>query len=235
MIEAEWHVYHTPAEMADAVAQHVGSMLINVVKARGEALLAMPGGKSPTPIFRRLADSSIDWQHVTIIPTDDRVVPFDSPLSNYATIASHFVAKGAHVVPVVVEAAANYRAAGSLADAQLADLTWPPDLVWLGMGIDGHIASIIQGPDLEDALAGPSARRALGLMPCPLPAEAPVARVTLSGPAILSARSLLLTITGPEKRAVVERALNDGSLSGAPIGRVLANAKAPIDIRWSRT
>jgi 6-phosphogluconolactonase len=72
-------------------------------------------------------------------------------------------------------------------------------------------------------------------MPHPLPADAPVARVTLSGPAILSARSLLLTIAGPEKRAVVNRALREGAFSSTPVGRVLADAKVPLNICWSET
>ena len=235
MIDAEWHDYGSTEELAQAVADHVGAVIEQALDSRGEAFLALPGGKSPIPAFERLAGRPVDWSRVTIIPTDDRVVRVTSPLSNYAKIASHFLPKGAQVVPIVLDEEADYRAAGHIANAQLADLKWPPDLVWLGVGADGHIASIFPGPDLEEALDSPPARRALGLMPCPLPPEAPVARVTLSRPAILSARSVLITASGAEKRAVVERALRDGALSGTPIGRVLADARAPIDIRWSET
>jgi 6-phosphogluconolactonase len=235
MIEVAWHDYDSSAEMADAVADFVGRVIKDALKARDEALVALPGGKSPLPIFERLAAADIDWSRVTIIPTDDRLVPATDPLSNYAMIAQHFLPKGAQVLPIAIEGAADYRSAGNSANAQLSDLRWPPDLVWLGVGADGHTASIFPGPDLEDALEGPHARRALGVMPDPLPAEAPVARVTLSRPAILSARSLLLTLSGPEKRAVVEQALMDGPLSRMPIGRVLADARPPIDIRWSET
>jgi 6-phosphogluconolactonase len=232
MIEAEWHDYHSQADFAAAVAERVGEVIANACDARGEALIAIPGGRSPVPTFERLGDSAIDWSRVTIVPTDDRLVSTMSPFSNFALIARHFQPKGALIVPMVGDRVTDYAGAGILANARLSDLRWPPDLVWLGVGTDGHTASIFPGPDYEDALDGPPARRALGVLPDPLPPEAPVARVTLTGPAIASARSLLLTLTGLEKRAVLKRALEQGSCSRTPIGRVLADAKTPIDIRW---
>jgi 6-phosphogluconolactonase len=70
-------------------------------------------------------------------------------------------------------------------------------------------------------------------MPDPLPAEAPVARVTLTRSAILSARTVLITVTGEEKKELLEGAIEDGQSSKLPIGRVLAEAEQPIDIHWS--
>ena len=69
-------------------------------------------------------------------------------------------------------------------------------------------------------------------MPEPLPTEAPVPRVTLTRAAILSARTILITIKGDEKRALLEQAIEAGHSSKLPIGRVLAEAEQPIDIHW---
>jgi 6-phosphogluconolactonase len=168
---------------------------------------------------------------VTIIPTDDRLVPMESDLANVREIARAFLPLGARVVPIATEIT-DYRLAGNSADARLQDLPWPPDLVWLGMGADGHTASIFAGPDLQTALDAPKARRAVGVMPDPLPAEAPVPRVTLTRASIVSARTILVTITGDEKRGLLEQAIADGQSSKLPIGRVLAEVDQPIDIHW---
>jgi 6-phosphogluconolactonase len=138
---------------------------------------------------------------------------------------------GARVVPIATEIA-DYRLAGNSADARLQDLPWPPDLVWLGVGADGHTASIFAGPDMQGALDAPKARRAIGVMPEPMPDDAPVARVTLTRASILSARTILITVTGKDKRDLLEQAIEDGHSSKLPIGRVLAEAEQPIDIHW---
>ena len=232
MIEAEWWEYDSIDELADAVAGDVGFIIESAVDARDASLIAIPGGSTGQAIYTKLASQEQRWKRVTIIPTDDRLVPMDSELSNVRAIAKAFLPTGARVVPIATSIE-DYRLAGNSADARLQDLPWPPDLVWLGMGEDGHTASIFAGPDLQDALDAPKARRAVGVMPDPLPEQAPVARVTLTRAAILSARTILITITGAKKREVLEQAIADGQSSRLPIGRVLAEVEQPIDIHWA--
>ena len=231
MIEAEWWDYDSVDELAVAVAGDVGFIVESALDARGACLLALPGGKTPRPVFAKLAAAKLDWRKVTIIPTDDRLVPMQDERSNVRAIAQAFLPTGARVIPIAAEID-DYRLAGNSADARLQDLAWPPDLCWLGMGEDGHTASIFAGPDLQDALDAPKARRAVGVMPDPMPADAPVPRVTLTRAAILSARTILITITGADKRELLEGAIADGQSSKLPIGRVLAEAEQPIDIHW---
>ena len=231
MIEAEWWDYDSVDELADAVAGDVGFIVESALDARGACLLALPGGKTPRPVFAKLAAAKLDWRNVTIIPTDDRLVPMQDERSNVRAIAQAFLPTGARVIPIAAEID-DYRLAGNSADARLQDLAWPPDLCWLGMGEDGHTASIFAGPDLADALDAPKARRAVGVLPDPMPADAPVPRVTLTRAAILSARTILITITGANKRELLEGAIADGQSSKLPIGRVLAEAEQPIDIHW---
>jgi 6-phosphogluconolactonase len=231
--EIEWWDYEDGEEFAAAVAGDIGFVIESAIDARGAAVIALSGGKTPIPIYARLADAKIDWKRVTIVPTDERIVPLGDPLSNVTMIAKTFLPKGARVMPIVPTATADYKAAGRSADALMQDLHWPLDLCLLGVGGDGHTASIFPGPDFDEALSGPRERRALGVMPDPLPAEAPVPRVTLSRAAIVSAKALMIAITGAEKKKVLEAAIKQGPSSAYPIGRVLADVELPVDIHWA--
>ena len=231
MIEAEWWEYDDTDELAEAIAGDVGFIIESALEARSAALIAFPGGKTPLPAFAKLAAKKLDWKKVTIIPTDERLVPMQDERSNVRAIAQSFLPVGARVIPIAADIS-DYKLAGNSADARLQDLSWPPDLVWLGMGQDGHTASIFAGPDLQDALDAPKARRAVGVMPDPLPDDIAVPRVTLTRASIISARTILITVMGDRKRALLEQAIADGHSSRLPIGRVLAEAEQPIDIHW---
>jgi len=231
--EIEWWDYEGADEMAEAVAGDIGFIIESAIDARGAAVIALAGGKTPLPIYEKLAKAKIDWKRVTIIPGDDRIVPLGDPLSNVTAIGKIFIPKGARVLPLVSDKAPDYKAAGRSADALLQDVHWPLDLCLLGVGGDGHCASIFPGPDFDEALNGPKERRALGVMPDPLPPEAPVARVTLSRAAIVSARALMIAITGEAKKEVLESAIEQGASSSYPVGRVLADVELPVDIHWA--
>lgn len=231
--EIEWWEYDDADEMAEAVAGDVQFIIESAIDARGAAVIALAGGKTPLPIYEKLAKAKLDWKRVTIVPGDDRLVPLGDPLSNVTAIGKVFIPKGARVIPLISATVVDYKAAGRAADAILQDLHWPLDLCLLGVGGDGHCASIFPGPDYDEALNGPRERRALGVMPDPLPPEAPVARVTLSRSAIVSARALMIAVTGQAKRDVLEQAIEQGASSSYPVGRVLADVELPVDIHWA--
>ena len=231
--EVEWWEYDSVAELADAVAGDVQFVIESALDARGGCVIALSGGKTPIPIYAKLAAAKLDWKRVTIIPTDERIVPIGDALSNVTMIGKTFIPKGARVMPIVPQATPDYKAAGRSADALMQDLHWPLDLVLLGMGEDGHTASIFPGADYDEALSGPRERRALGVMPDPLPAEAPVPRVTLSRQGIVTAKAITVVVTGARKRKVLEDAIKQGESSSYPIGRVLADVELPVDIHWA--
>lgn len=231
--EIEWWEYDDAAEMAAAVAGDIGFIIESAIDARGAAVIALAGGKTPVPIYEVLSSAKLDWKRVTIVPGDERIVPLGDPLSNVTTLAKFFLPKGARVMPIVPNAIPDHKAAGRSADALMQDLHWPLDLCLLGVGSDGHAASIFPGPDYEEAVNGPKERRALGVMPDPMPADAPMPRVTLSLAAITGARALMIAIRGDKKRDIVETAMMQGRASPYPIGRILADTELPVDIHWA--
>ena len=235
MDEIEWWEFDTAKEMAEQVAGDIGFVIESAIEAHGNARIAVPGGQTPDVIYKALLkNKAIDWSKVTLIPTDDRLVAPGDPLSNYKKLAGFFAAKGVTLVPLVDEAAlGDYREAGRVADSKLAELAWPLDLVWLGMGPTGHTAGIFPGADLDAAVSGPKQRRAVGVRPDPMPADASADRVTLTSAAISSARTVMIVVSGAEKRQLLEQALQEGPLSSKPIGRVVSNIEVPIDIFWS--
>ncbi|WP_029889275.1 6-phosphogluconolactonase [Polycyclovorans algicola] len=227
-----WHRHTQPAAMVAAASAAITTLIGDALTARGHALLALPGGRTPEPIFERLAAANLDWSRVTLLPTDDRLVDVNDPLSNAALLKRHFAARGARIVPLVADPNMSPLRAGDDADARLQSLPWPLDLAWLGVGSDGHTASIFPGPDLDAALTAPLPRRAVGVRPEPLPPEAPVARVSLTMNTLCTARHLLLTLTGHDKLKVIEQAL-DAEPSPQPVGHLLQHAKNPTTIYWS--
>ena len=231
MIDAEWWDYDSPEELAEAVAGDVGYIIGQALEARGRAMIALAGGETPKAAYALLAAQPIEWADVTILPTDDRLVALDNPASNAGMLARQFMPKKARVIPLCA-GETDPVAAGRAADSRLADLEWPLDIALLGVGEDGHTASIFPGPDHDAALNGPKARRALGVRPDPLPANAPYPRVTLTKAALVSARTVTLILRGKAKRKVVEQALKQGATSALPIGRLLADLDMDIDIHW---
>lgn len=223
----QW-VHATSADELNAsVFRDVSAVITDAVRVRGKALVAFPGGNTPLPILSALAAAPLPWDQVTIMPSDDRLVPMSSPLSNVAMLTRLFAPLGARVISFG-EDGADYHRSGREADALLQHLAWPLDLVWLGMGGDGHTASIFVGPDLETALVPAAGVRAVGVRPDPLPPEAPVNRVTLTAPAIAAARRTILLISGASKQQLLERALSEGVASAFPVGRVLAHTPGAV-------
>jgi 6-phosphogluconolactonase len=89
------------------------------------------------------------------------------------------------------------------------------------------------GPDFDRAVAGPRERRAVGVRPDPMPEGDATDRVTLTTAAFSSARAVMIVIAGDSKRALLEKAINEGPLSSFAVGRVVGELDIPVDIFWS--
>jgi 6-phosphogluconolactonase len=167
--------------------------------------ITVPGGSTPFPILAELARAPLDWRRVTAWPGDDRLVPEDHPASNTGRIRALLEPAGAEVVALTeMEQVPRFA------------------LAWLGMGEDGHVASLF--PNTDPRVDDPQAIRRL--TPDPLPPEAPFDRVTLTLPALLASDRLLFVIRGAAKRALFEAgARGEHDL---PVARLLGAARQPV-------
>jgi 6-phosphogluconolactonase len=187
---------------AVAIAEWLERKLSAALAENGaRCAIAVPGGSTPFPIFDVLVRRVLDFERLDVWPGDDRAVPEDHAASNTGKIRAAFEPVGARVHALTP-------------DAQ------PPafDLVWMGMGADGHIASLFPNTDPQ-ADDRHLVRR---LTPDPLPPEAPFDRITLTIPALLRSKELMFVMRGDDKRAVF-----DAALAGAhdlPIARLLKAA-----------
>lgn len=206
------HPAGSAAELAQQLAVHIAHRLREAITLRGHAVLAVSGGKSPVAMFEQLRQQPVEWRHVSVLLVDERVVPHTHPDSNTALVRQHLLqgaAAAANFVPFFDQLPAvldddHLQALADGANERLAHRPWPLDLAVLGMGEDGHTASIFPGaPDLARALHGS------GPVTWQTPAEAshaPHARLTLTLPALLATRELALSITGASKLAVYQQA-----------------------------
>lgn len=192
----------TDAQIADWLEARLRAALAGT---DGSVAIALPGGSTPFPILEQLVTRDLDWQRVNAYPTDDRLVAEDHPASNTGKLRALLEPAGADVVALT----AVERPDGGAAIPFFA-------LVWLGMGADGHIASLF--PNTDPKADDPNWIRRL--TPDPLPPEAPFDRITLTIPALLYSNELLFVARGADKRAVLEAALNAGN--ELPIARLLS-------------
>jgi 6-phosphogluconolactonase len=227
MIEAEWWDYDDADELADAVASDIEFIIDSALDARGDALVALPGGPVAAPVYARLAKAKLNWKRVTILPTDDRLVAPTDAASTVGLLARTFLPIGARVIPLIGDPKATYRAAGLAADERLGAMKWPLDLAWIVVDADGGTGSLVASPDLDAAMTAPA--KAIGLMP----AGSSDGRVTLTRATLMAARTLLVAARGTAAKAALEAAIEAGAKSKVAVGRLLAGTELPIDIHWA--
>lgn len=231
-----WVVHeHADVETLVAnVATELQAACGEAIALRGQATLALGGGRTPLPLYRRLARCPLPWSQVTLVPTDERCVPHDHPACNLREIAAAFAAAIDVRLQGLTPPSGDPEWSERYARTAMTRHPQPFDAVVLGMGMDGHTASLFPGvPQLAAALDPGSTVDACRIDPQPLPPEAPYPRVTLTAARLLRARSLHLFITGADKRGVLERAVQSRDPLRHPIGAFLHAEHAQLHVHWS--
>jgi 6-phosphogluconolactonase len=217
---------------ADEAAHAAADAIVAQLRPRGPKRLLVTGGRGPGPVFDRLAKTDLDWTRVTVTLSDDRFVGADSPDSNerlarrrllqdHAAGARFVALKGAGPTPADDAAAV---------EPKIAELL-PFDAAILGMGDDGHIASLF--PNMEgiaEALDPASETLAIGVTHAGMPPYLP--RISLTARALFDAALIVLLVGGDGKKALIERVLTDPSFS-PPVSALLRQTQSPVRILWS--
>lgn len=186
------------AGLAGTIAEELRAALTS-----GPATLSVPGGTTPGPVFDALTGADLDWSRVAVLLNDERWVGEDSPRSNTRLLRERLLcgkAAAATLVPLYAEAPQPEDKLAELAKGITPHL--PITVLLLGMGADMHTASLFPGADkLAEALS-PDAPILMALR-----AEAAgEPRITLTAPVLQAAKHVHILITGPDKRAALERA-----------------------------
>ena len=219
--------FQDEAALAAAAAAATADVLRAGLALRGHATLIGTGGRSPAPVYDVLREVDLDWGRVTISLSDDRFLPMTSPDSNERLVRERLLqgrAAAATFLPLYANTPSP-EAAADIAEPQLRVLA-PFDMLFLGMGEDGHVASLIPGSPVMEAGLDPAGGRFVIGVPAGV-GSPPVARISLTLPALLAVRSALVLIRGAVKREIVERG------SGLPVHAFLKQSKAPVRVLWA--
>lgn len=214
---------------ATALASEIEKRLMQAIAERGSATLAVSGGKSPVRLFQLLAKSNVSWPAVTVTLVDERWVSPDDEASNEKLVRETLLVGQAAAARFVAlkNAAVTPEEGAALCHHRLAELSLPFDIVVLGMGDDGHTASLFpQAPGLAEALD--TGRNAL--CAAVRPSTAPHPRMSLTLRALESSRWLVLPLQGESKLRTYRKALDSGPVEEMPVRAVLRQQVAPIEV-----
>ena len=209
---------------ASALAGMLARVAQNSISEDGNAVLAVSGGRTPRIVFERLREFELPWDKVIITLTDERWVANEHADSNERLVRRHLLngpAKSARFIPFY-DGELSPVVGLSACESRLLDLHKPIDAIYLGMGTDGHIASLF--PETRVIESSHSNCVAVAATPDRL------ARLSLSIDTILTARNVFLLYSGPEKHKAYLSAKESGDLSDSPLRSILNQQETPVSV-----
>lgn len=221
------HLFVDATLAAADMARRIAVILGDAITARGVGSIALSGGRSPRPMLEALSRAALDWSKVIVTLVDERWVAPDHADSNERLVRETLLqgpAAAARFLGMKNDAADAY-AGQPACEAAFATLPWPLDIVVLGMGEDGHTASLF--PAAAELAEGLSTK---ALTIAVTPPVAPHQRMSLSASAILKSRHIFLQIGGAAKKAVYDRALQGGPVEELPIRLALCQHGVSVEV-----
>lgn len=228
------HEHANAQEAAQAQAQTVAAALKDALAKKGRAVLAVSGGKSPIAFFEALSQTDLNWADVAVTLVDERIVPTDHADSNTGLVRQYLLknkAAAAEWLPMIEDGAGEAELADSGQAVRFALQHFrQPDVLVLGMGGDGHTASLFpQAPQLDKGLDTAYGEPLLHTTPVTAPHE----RISMTLAAIEKTPVVLLAIAGQDKKAVFDRAAA-APAKAFPVSFILNSAKVNCHVHYTR-
>ena len=230
--QVRYNAFANATLQAENLAADVAQLLRTALSERGTASLIVSGGRSPVAFFEKISQAELPWHQVTISLADERLVDTATGESNERLVRTHLLVNAAWQANFIPLRSAMTEANSALADRNraLQRIARPFDVIVLGMGVDGHTASMFPGAQgLEQAL---DTHAEPALVSLTLVADAQE-RISLNRAALLDARCICLLIQGDAKREVLERARAGASPTDLPIATIVQQRQTPVHVYWT--
>jgi 6-phosphogluconolactonase len=226
------HEFRNDDQWAWACAVAIAAALRRDLDEHPRARLLVSGGTTPTPVFRALAQAPLAWDRVDIALVDERWLRPDDSDSNAHLVRTHLLQGHATEARFEPLTRLGHGIEAAVADANL-HACHPPGVVLLGMGTDGHTASLFpRMRGLDAALANPNAYVAVDATGCP-GAEPWPRRISLTPAGLAPAHTRILLLRGGAKRGVFEHALDGNDVAAMPVRMAFLTPGAQLQVYWS--
>ena len=215
--------------LASDLSQSISEILIEAIRKRGRASMAVSGGSTPISLFKNFSLISIDWTKVDLTLADDRWVDSKSAYSNELLVRTHLIKnKAAKVNFIPLKNDSKTAKEGQKnSEETLRNITLPFDVVVLGMGADGHTASLFPCSDeLSDAMDLNNLNKLISISP----KTAPYERISFTAKVIIDSKNIFLHLNGSNKLHTLESAMECKDSSKMPIYAFLEKG---LSIYWS--
>jgi 6-phosphogluconolactonase len=215
----------------ETLADNVANILANAVKTKGKASIAVSGGSTPKGFFNALSKKKLPWQSITITLADERWVDIDSSDSNTKLVHENLLQNEALQAKFFHLKQGNDLTNDTLADLNIAaqQQLLPLDVLILGMGEDGHTASLFPCSDEIEQCLSPDSPALLKVVP----KTAPHQRISFSFSALATSKNIILHISGDSKKQVLAKAIAGTNVKEMPIRAFLQADDINTQVYWA--